>query len=795
MNNKHFYFHNIKSSYKQYVIYLFALMSLAGFMLSGCKNEIEEPKPVNIEQPRKAEFVDRQLCIECHEEQYKEWLGSHHDLAMDVANEQTVIGDFNNATFTHQGVTSTFYKKESKFFIRTDGPDGKLHDYEITYVFGVDPLQQYMIEFPDGRIQLPDIGWDDHPKEEGGQRWFHLHPDEKITPKHVFHWTRRFLNWNYMCAECHTTNLQKNYDLETNTFNTTWSMINVGCQGCHGRGSNHVEWARAIEDIDDGKYNHKEMGLEVNLRADDSREQIETCARCHSRRNGLRKDYEYGKPFMDYFVPQVLTDPLYYPDGQILDEVYVYGSFIQSTKYEKGVRCTDCHNPHTARLHTYGNELCTRCHASTPSEQYETVVLKDYDTPDHHFHEEGSPGSRCVECHMPETKYMIVDPRRDHSFQIPRPDLSAKLDIPNACNRCHTDKSPQWSAEKINEWYPLTRDKREKEPHFAEIFAAGQDSKPEARAGLIQIAGDSSQPPIIQATALNILSRYRSEDAIEATASALMDDDPLVRYEAVRGISALIPRTMESDYQRRKYLLLVPLLKDPVRAVRSEAARALSEVPTALFDQIHQEGFEEALNEYLERQESIADRPESHLNLGLLYENLKQYDMAEESYKTSIRLVNDFFPARFNLANLYNRMGRNREAEEQFKGILKIDPENGEAYYSLGLLLAEMNRLDEAVNSLARAVEYLPHNPRVRYNYALTLRHLGKNADALSEMLKAYETDQNDPGIVQAIAIFYIQEQSWKKALPFAERLVKLVPGAPGPEQMLKQVQQGMSAQ
>ncbi len=673
-------------------------------ILAGCKSKIEEPAPAPVEAPKKAEFVERQTCIECHEDQYKQWIGSHHDLAMDAATEKTVIGDFNDSTFTHQGVTSTFYKKDGKFFVRTDGPDSELHDYEIAYVFGVDPLQQYMIEFPDGRIQLPDIGWDDHPERDGGQRWVHLHPDEKITPKHIFHWTRRFLNWNYMCAECHTTNLQKNYDLETNTFKTSWTMIDVGCQACHGPGSNHVEWARSAENTESKKYKFEDIGLEVNLKADDSHMQIESCARCHARRNGLRKDYGYGKPFMDYYVPQVLTDPLYYPDGQILDEVYVYGSFVQSKKYQQGVRCTDCHNPHTARLHAYGNELCISCHSSPLTQEFTNLKDKDYDLPAHHFHREDSPGAQCVECHMPETKYMIVDPRRDHKFQIPRPDLSVKLDIPNPCNRCHRDKPVQWAADRINEWYPSTKNKREKETHLAEIFAGGQKRKPEAEKGLIRIAKDKAAPVIIRATALNILSGYRTGDALNVTTLFLKSDEALVRYEAVRGISVLIPKKSGAEEQERKYALLSPLLKDHILAVRTEAARALTEVPAKLFFKMHLENYRKALDEYIERQESIADRPESHLNLGIMYENIGKNDMAEASYRTAIRLVHDFMPARFNLANLYNSQGRNSEAEQQFREIIDIDPGNGDAYYSLGLLLSEINRLDEAVDALAKGL-------------------------------------------------------------------------------------------
>ncbi len=781
--------HSINNKSFQYRHPIWLLLTVFTLLiLFGCKSKAEQANPLTIENPKKPYFVERQLCIGCHEEQYNEWMSSHHDLSMDVAAKVTVIGDFNNSTFTHHGVTSTFYKKDGKFFIRTDGPDGKLHDYEITYVFGIDPLQQYMIELPDGRIQLPDIGWDDHTKEKGGQQWFHLHPDEDITPGHIFHWTRRFLNWNYMCAECHTTNLQKNYDLKTNTFKTTWSEIDVGCQACHGPGSNHVEWARAFEKTGekDDKYNN--MGLEVNLKAEDSRIQIESCARCHSRRNGLRKDYEYGKPFMDYFVPQVLIDPLYYPDGQILDEVYVYGSFIQSKKYQQGVRCTDCHNPHTARLHVTGNKLCNRCHSSSPLQKFETINLKDYDTPDHHFHKQDSPGSQCVECHMPETKYMIVDPRRDHNFQIPRPDLSVKLKIPNSCSRCHTDKSAQWAADSVGRWYPLTKDKGGKETHFAELIATGQARRPEAEAGLIKIAGDISRPAIIRATALNILSGFRSQDALDVMASSLKDEDPLVRHEAVRGISALIPKKMGANYQRKKYSLIAPLLKDAIRAIRTEAALPLTEVPRALINNAEHRDFEMVLNEYKERQYAIADRPESHLNLGMMYQNLGQNDMAEVSYKTAIRLVNDFIPARFNLANLYNAMDRNKEAEQQLREIIELEPENSEAYYSMGLLLAEMKRFIEAAEYLRKAAEGLPNRARIHYNLGLVYQVLKKHNEAEEALLKALDIEPDSMDYLYAMADHYIKRRKLMEAKRIAEQMIVKYPSSSAGYEILKTI-------
>jgi predicted CXXCH cytochrome family protein len=745
-------------------------------------------------QAKQAEFIDRQGCKECHEEQYTEWAGSHHDLAMDVAIEETVLGDFNGTTFTNYGLTTTFYKRDEKFFVRTDGPDGELRDYEISYVLGIDPLQQYMIKFPDGRIQVLDIGWDTHPKEEGGQRWFHIHPDEEITPKHIFHWTRRFLNWNYMCAECHTTNLQKNFDMETNTFKTTWSEIDVSCQACHGPGSNHVEWARRIEQTKEKWDKDDKKGLEVQFKGSDSHVQVEACARCHSRRNIINDGYQYGRRFMDYYSPQLLLEDLYHADGQILDEVYVYGSFIQSRKYHQGVRCTDCHNPHTLRLRSPGNGVCLQCHNEQASKsQFPTLQTKDYDSPEHHFHKIDSAGAGCVNCHMPAKNYMVVDPRHDHSFRIPRPDLTVKLGIPNSCNECHKEKTAHWSAHKMEEWYPLTKDKRKNETHFAEIITAGRLGISSAEPKLIKLASDRDQPAIIRATALHLLSRYGSKNTLDLMVESLRDANPMVRVTAVAGFSIPNPSALNPELHRKKLAWLAPLLKDPIRAVRVETARVLTEVPADLFDQPQRKAFVAALEEYKQRQYAIIDRPEAHLNLGIMYRNLGQNNLAETSYKNAIRLVSDFIPARFNLANLYNAMGRNKEAERQFRQIIELEPNNGEAYYSLGLLQAEMKRLDESAEHLAKAAELLPDQARVRYNYALALQHLGRSAEVEIVMVKAHQLELYDPEIVYAVVVMYMQQNRWEKAFIYAQKLIKILPDAPGPRQLLQQIQEKLS--
>ena len=431
-------------------------------------------------------FVGGSRCVECHAQQHGEWEGSHHDLAMDLATEETVLGDFNDQSIEHYGIASRMFRDAGRFMVHTEGPDGELRDYEVKYVFGVEPLQQYMVELEPpvdetqgalGRVQVLRISWDTQQK-----RWFYLSPpdvDEKLDSQDPLHWTGSAQNWNHMCAECHSTDLRKNFDVAKLQYATTFSDIDVSCEACHGPGSLHAELASAWSPFWDRQHG---KGL-TSLKSSDAITEIQACAPCHSRRSLVSSGFHCGQNYYDHFANEVLSAMTYYPDGQMLDEVYVYGSFLQSKMYAKGIRCTDCHNPHSTRLKHDGNKVCTSCHQHPAGK---------YDSPSHHHHPVGSTGASCVECHMMATPYMAVDYRHDHSFQIPRPDLSLKLGTPNACTGCHLDsealpderrkqldsyyaawmqaardgdaqvaaelrKWNQWSADKMAEWYPETK--------------------------------------------------------------------------------------------------------------------------------------------------------------------------------------------------------------------------------------------------------------------------------------------------------------------------------------------------
>ncbi len=333
----------------------------------------------------------------------------------------------------------------------TRGVDGEPGEFEITHTFGWYPLQQYLIPFPNGRMQCLPIAWDAQKK-----RWYHLYPDEPLDPDDWLYWTNNGQNWNGMCAECHSTDLKKGYNHRSDTYDTTWSEISIGCEACHGPGSAHVAWSHLPEM---GRPDVENVALTVQTRGLSSRRQVELCAPCHARRMSLDDNIHRHADFLDYGIPQLLNEGLYFADGQILDEVYVYGSFVQSKMYARDVRCSDCHDVHSIRRMAEGNALCLQCHPAAV-----------YDHKGHHFHksagEPGEPirsasgqvlfevgsGARCENCHMPGRHYMGIDYRPDHSFRLPRPDLTLAMGTPNACDRCHVDKPTQWSVDAMGRW-------------------------------------------------------------------------------------------------------------------------------------------------------------------------------------------------------------------------------------------------------------------------------------------------------------------------------------------------------
>lgn len=705
-----------------------------------------------------ATFVGSPKCKDCHLKAYDQWQNSHHDRAMEVAGEDTVLGDFNDAVFEIHGIASRFYRKDGRFFVYTQGPDGKMGEFEVTHTFGWYPLQQYLVPFPGGRLQCLPIAWNVR-----GKKWYHLYPKEPYDSKDWLYWTNAGQNWNGMCAECHSTNLKKNYDPKTDIYKTTWSDIDVGCEACHGPGSRHIEWAQMP---DMARPRVENYDLVVKTSGMNSRDLVELCAPCHSRRAALG-DYTHAEPdLLDSMLPSLLAESLYFADGQILDEVYVYGSFTQSKMYHRNVRCSDCHDVHSLKRVKEGNNLCLQCHRAN-----------EYDTKAHHFHkkkgEKGEPikskdgrvlfevgtGSECVQCHMPGRYYMGIDYRPDHSFRIPRPDLSVKIRVPNACNRCHVDKTFQWSDETVTRWYGPGR--RE---HYGQVIDAGRKNQGAAHQALLRLADDPLYPVIVRATALSLMSDYPVEDTEQVTKRALMDDEALIRRTAIENLRLSDPKMHAR--------MIVPLLYDPVKAVRIEAARRLAENPLKQLSEEEQKVFQSVLKEYVAAMEYSADFAFARHNLGNLYAALNRPEEAVRNYRAAIRIDDLFYPAKVNLAMLFNRQGKNDEAEQLLIEVVTAHPNLYEIKYSLGLLLAEKKQYRKAAEYIAQAARGLPQNARIHYNLGMLMQYLKRDKDAEHSLQNALAIDPDNLDFLYALADFYMKRNRWDDAEKVAEQMV-----------------------
>jgi len=724
-------------------------------------------------EPQQPGFIGSNTCAKCHKKEFEEWQQSHHAKAMATASEETVLADFDNTTFIKKGIVSRFYKKNGRFFVHTQGPKGEMGDFEITHTFGWYPLQQYLVPFPGGRMQTLPIAWD-----VKTQKWFHLYPDLDLDPEEWIYWTNQGQNWNSMCADCHSTKLQKNYDIAADNYSTEWAEISVGCEACHGPGSQHLSWAELPE-----MARTDDSGLIVQTSNITNNQQVDLCAPCHSRRSMLGDYTHLQQDLLDTEAPRLLEEGLYHPDGQILDEVYVYGSFVQSKMYHNGVRCSDCHNVHTIKLHQEGNDLCLQCHQATV-----------YDSKEHHFHkydgEKGEAiksadgqilfqigsGTLCVQCHMPGKVYMGNDYRPDHSIRIPRPDLSVEIGTPNSCNRCHIDKTSEWSAEYTRKWYGI-----KKKSHYGTTFSAARRGEPTAKTDLIHIVSDNLAPIIVRATALSLLNVYQGEEVTAIFRKALENDAPLIRRTAISYLPHL-------SLQKR-IRLVGPLLSDPIKGVRGEAAMALAIVPANQLDERFRKPFEEALKEFKQILFYSADFAAARLNLGVLANSSGQTDKAELQFLKAIAIDRDFYISRANLAVLYSQQGKNDLAEKQLRQALVLNPELYDVHYSLGLLLAENKQYKEALDHLEKAAAGMPNNSRVNYNYGQLLIFMKQYDRAEKALQKAVTLEPENMSYLTAVAKFYLSQQKYARAEIIAEQMRRIAPDNPIGDQLIEFIQ------
>jgi tetratricopeptide (TPR) repeat protein len=686
-------------------------------------------------------YVGSNQCQSCHAKEYANFAGSDHAHAMDTALPRSVKGDFNNSQFIYYGDTARFYQKGGQYYVHTKDATGIPTEFKVSFTFGWKPLQQYLVQFPDGRVQTLPYCWDTRPKENGGQRWFHIYGKDKVLPGDELFWTGINQNWNNMCADCHTTNYAKKFDITSNTFHSTWGEGNVSCESCHGPASGHLAWTGKKPVSDSlkgfafnlaGEHLNWTMNAEKGIAFPDKKiqktAQIETCARCHSRATRITDVYNHGQSFLQSHIPSTVSTVNYHIDGQIREEDYEYGSFLQSKMYANGVTCVNCHDAHSMKLKLPGNETCNTCHSPAK-----------FNVEAHTHHPENSVGASCANCHMPVSTYMGVDDRRDHSIRIPRPDLSLTIGTPNACNKCHTDKPVSWTAKAFSEWYgdKLPKAKTYGE-HLYTISKNGEGSEDSWKT----LMASPDFPAIIKATVLEQYTSYLSPANISERKNNLQSADPNLRLNAIRSVAA---------FPAEEALALVkPMLNDPVLSVRTEVINVLAPQYAAL-DAVTQQRFDQVMSEYLSIQRSMSDRPEGYLNQGIVFASTGRAQEAEQIYQLGLKRFPKFIALYANLADLFRAMGNDAGALELLQKGLLLEPGNGTLHYSLAMWYFRNKDQKNGMAELEKAVVSNPADPGFTYTKAIALHSTGESGKAVQWLEKFRIKYGNQPQILEGL--------------------------------------------
>ena len=688
-----------------------------------------------------------------------------------------------------------FFMRDNRPMVECENHRGERETFAVKYTFGITPLQQYLVEFDDGRVQCLPVAWD---VERG--RWFHLYPKERILFNDALFWTKPTQNWNYMCASCHTTDLHKNYDVAANTYHTRFAEMGVGCQSCHGPGGWHVE-RMSIPGIEKTGNRETDMALPI-FKQMSARDEIEICAPCHAHRRVLREGAQPpGSHFFDHYIPSMIDGNLFYADGQILEEDYEYTSFLQCRMMTEGLRCTTCHDPHSSKLTHEGNALCTQCHDAS------------YDSAKHHYHEDATqPGTQCVECHMPTTTYMQLTPRHDHNIKVPDPELTIRLGIPNACNQCHNDpdagETPAWALRWVRHWYGSnetqaaseqsqtrqakqmeqaqtervqteqiaatqigeTSEKRERKTgidHFAHAISGARRGDAEALPKLLDVAANRDEKeirPLVRASAITLLGPYPTKESLTVRVAALSDVDPHIRLAAAS--------TFETASVDDRLAYLLPLLDDETYAVRCETARLLSVVPPARFSAEARETFDAVLLEYVESQNASLDHPAAHLNLAVLWENqaAPKITDATQAAQKEIEKIRFDTGQKWRLAKPQERQILEQELTKGYQEIetklleetrmltqksldayqraLLIDPDFVPARVNLAMLHNRRYELAEAETELRRVTEIVPDNGEAFYSLGLFLAEQNRLEEAETALSKAVTLSPDNTRII-----------------------------------------------
>ena len=681
-------------------------------------------------------------CGSCHAEIYHSWAASHHAHAHRATDAGADASAFEPArSFSLNGVGYRVAWSAGRPHFVEQRPGSPPQSYDADFVLGYAPLRQYVIPVGGGRYQMSEIAFDSAKRD-----WFNVFGGEQRQAGEWGHWRGRGMNWNSFCAQCHLTDFTKNYDPQSDTYQSKWLEHGVGCVQCHD--SLSADHAHA------GYETPRPLADQLRNRA---RSQ-QTCAPCHARNELLTGEPRPGMPYFDHFRITLPTDPgVFYADGQVRDEDFNWTSLLTSRMGGKaGVTCLDCHDPHSGKtlLPAANNALCLQCHGGKNPRNAPII-----DPIAHSHHKPESAGNQCVACHMPTTTYMQRDPRHDHGFLRPDPLLTKELGIPNACDRCHADRGIEWQIAANERWYGAALDSRQRQR--ARAVSGAQKHASDAPDRLTALIA-SEDVPAWKATLLLLAIPWAEDPRVSAVAmAALSDSSPMVRSSAVQ-LAAAGTSTREN---------IRTALHDPVRQVRIDAEWALA----AEISPESAEGRE--LEQYLG---VSADQPIGQFRLGELlamrgklseaqgplrkaiawdpnspafYETLgavlsqygDAYGAAAQFWRGALLDRENANPA-YEAALSYSETGNLQEAEGALRETVRRDPGFDRAWYNLGLLLAKTQRAAEALAAIGHAQSIAPKVADYPYAAATIYWSMGRFDEARAQARRALEIDPNHSG-------------------------------------------------
>jgi len=737
-------------------------VGFGGLLLAGCDSRAPSRAANSAAAPAATAYAGSESCRSCHAEAYANWQKSHHALA-----ERLVATNLDQAAFdpahvvTHGTQTSVARWSNGAPQIVTQGLSRSNETFNVARVIGVDPLRQFLVPAPGGRLQASELCFDPAKME-----WFNVYGAEDRQPGEWGHWTGRGMNWNNMCAVCHNTRFQKNYDPATDTYRSSFAEMGVGCEACHGPMADHVAWQKEFNP------EYKTLGVrepstvksDPTLRPLNREQMFAVCAQCHARRGELTPDFRPGESFFDHHTLAIPDDSeIFHADGQVREEDYEFNVFLGSKMHDAGVRCVNCHEPHSAKVRLPGNYMCLSCHtggdlAPVTNALNTLLVGPRIDPATHSRHKVGERGDACVDCHMPVTTYMQRHPRHDHGFTIPDPRLTKLFGVPNACNRCHTDKTADWSLAAVEQWYgPRTNN-----TVIARTEAISRARRGEAQAvpGLLKLATESTNA-YWRAVALNLLRPWVTESNVQTQLRrATADTNALVRAAAVRSLESLAlagePSAVGAVAQK---------LTDPARNVRVDAAWALRR--TLDTNSI-------AGRDLLAHLHHNADQPQGQMQWGVFQFERGDTAGSTASLRKAISWDPNSAPLHDTLAVMLSASGRSADAVESLQAAVRLAPNQAEYRYRLGLAFSEVGDLRQASAALAEAVRLDPNFARAWYNLGLARSALNQPDAAIDSLLRAESLDAHTATIPYARATILARLGRVNEARLAAQRALEI---------------------